>query len=138
MDNLAVIQAFSAAVLNGAPEAAARFVHRDFVVQQAASLPYGGTHRGIEAFYGMLGQMQRVWRDLRITPLGMLGDPSGEEFALRMLVEGQAHDGAPMSCEVLERWVVRDGKVAEIWPFYRDTAALAAQFGLECSGEFTK
>lgn len=138
MDKLAVIQAFSAAVLNGDSEAAARFAHSDFVVRQAASLPYGGTHRGLDAFYAMLARMQQVWRDLKITPLGTIGDPSGEEFALRMHVEGRAHDGALMSCEVFERWVVRDGKVAEIWPFYRDTAALAAQFGPECFGECTK
>ena len=138
MDSFAVIQAFSAAVLGGDREAAARFAHPDFVVQQAASLPYGGTHRGLDAFYAMLGQMQQAWRDLKITPLGVLGDPAGEEFALRMLVEGRAHNEAPIACEVFERWVLRDGKVAEIWPFYRDTAALSAQFGPECFGELNK
>lgn len=134
-DNLAVIQAFSEAVMGGDAEAVARLAHPEFVVQQAAGLPYGGTYRGLEAFYAMLGRMQEVWRELKITPLGTIGDPAGEEFALHMLVEGRAHDGAPMSSEVLERWIVRDGKVVEIWPFYRDTASLAKQFGPAFSGE---
>ena len=126
--NLAVIQSFSEAVMSGDAAAVARLAHPDFVVQQAAGLPYGGTHRGLDAFYAMLGRMQAVWRELKISPLGVVGHPSGEEIALHMLVEGRARDGAPMSSEVFERWVVRDGKVAEIWPFYRDTAALAQQF----------
>jgi uncharacterized protein len=132
-DNLAVIHAFSAAVLAGDAAEVARFAHADMVVEQAASLPYGGTHRGLDAFYAMLGRMQEVWRELKITPQGVIGDPAGEVFALHMLVEGRAHDGTPMASEVLERWIVRDGKVAEIWPFYRDTAVLAAQFGIAAS-----
>lgn len=136
-DNFAVIQAFSEAVMGGDGEAVARLAHPEFVVQQAAGLPYGGTHRGLDAFFAMLGHMQQVWRELKITPLGAIGDPAGEEFALHMLVEGRAHDGAPMSSEVFERWIVRDGKVAEISPFYRDTAALAVQFGPGCFGEPT-
>lgn len=133
-DNLAVIHAFSAAVTDGDGEAVARFAHPDLVVQQAAGLPYGGTHRGLDGFFAMLGQMQQAWRELKISPLGVIGDPSGEVFALHALVEGRAHDGPPMASEVFERWVVRDGKVAEIWPFYRDTAQLAQQFGPQPSG----
>ena len=134
-DNFAVIQAFSEAVLAGDAEAVARLAHADFVVQQAAGLPYGGTHRGLNGFFAMLARMQEVWRELKISPLGAIGDPAGHEFALRMMVEGRAHDGAPMACEVFERWIVRDGKVAEIWPFYRDTAALAEQFGCSFNGD---
>ncbi|MDE2597742.1 MAG: hypothetical protein KGL44_12790, partial [Sphingomonadales bacterium] len=89
-----------------------------------------GIHRGLDAFFAMLGHMQEVWRELKITPQGAIGDPAGEAFALSMLVEGRAHDGAPMACEVFERWIVRDGRVAEIRPFYRDTARLAVQFGI--------
>lgn len=110
-DNFAVIQAFSEAVLTGDGEAVARLAHPEFVVQQAAGLPSGGTHWGLEAFYAMLGRMQEVWRELKISPIAAMGDPAGEEFALHMLVAGRAHDGAPMSSEVLERWVIRDGKV---------------------------
>ena len=118
----------------GDVDAVARLAHPDFVVQQAAGLPYGGTHRGLEAFFAMLGRMQQVWRELNISLLGMIGDPAGEEFALHMLVEGRAHDGAPMASEVFECWTVRDGKVLEIAPFYRDTALLAQQFGPEIMG----
>jgi uncharacterized protein len=131
--NLAVIEAFSAAVMGGDAEAVARLAHADFLVEQAAGLPYGGTHRGLDGFYAMLGLMQQAWRELKITPLGTIGDPAGEEFALHMLVEGKAHDGAPMASEVFERWIVRDGKVAEIRPFYHDTARLAVQFGMPAS-----
>ena len=134
IDNVAVINAFSQAVMGGDAEAVQRLAHPDFVVQQAAGLPYGGTHRGLEAFFAMLGHMQQVWRELKISPQGIIGDPAGDEFALHMLVEGRAHDDAPMSCEVFERWIIRDGKVAEISPFYRDTAALAAQFGPDVMG----
>lgn len=126
--NLAVIEAFSAAVLAGDGEAAARLAHEDIVVQQADGLPYGGTHRGLGGFYAMLQSMQQAWRDLKIIPLGVIGDPAGNEFAIRARVEGLAHDGTLMACEVLERWVLRDGRIAEIWPFYRDTAALSRQF----------
>lgn len=130
ISNLAVIEAFSAAVMAGDAEAVSRLAHEEFLVEQAASLPYGGTHRGLAGFYAMLGQMQQAWRELKITPLGAIGDPAGEEFALHMLVEGKTHDDAPMASEVFERWIVRDGKVAEIRPFYHDTARLAAQFGM--------
>ena len=133
--NLAVIEAFSAAVLAGDGEAAARLAHEDIAVEQAAGLPYGGSHRGLPAFYAMLLVMQQAWRELKIIPLGVIGDPAGNEFAIRARVEGLASDGTPMISEVLERWVLRDGKIAEIWPFYRDTAALAGQFGPQADGE---
>jgi uncharacterized protein len=137
-NNFAIIQAFSEAVLNGDSAAVARLAHPDFVVHQAAGLPYGGIHKGLDAFYAMLGHMQRVWRDLKISLIGAIGDPAGDQFALHMMVEGRSADNKPMSSEVFERWVIRDGKVAEIWPFYHDTAALAAQFGTYQGGNSTQ
>lgn len=127
MDNLSIIKAFAAAGLAGDFEAMTHLMHLDFVVRQAPGLPYHGDHRGPEGFLAMFTTMQSAWRKLSISQIGVIGAPEGETFALHMRVEGVSERGEPICSEVFERWVVRDGKVAEIQPFYWDTAALAAQ-----------
>lgn len=127
MDNLAIIRAFAAAGLAGDVEAMVALMHPGFVVRQAPGLPYGGDHCGIDGFLAMFAAMQRAWRDMAISQIAVIGAPEGDTFALHMKVEGRSAAGDPISSEVFERWLVRDGKVAEIQPFYWDTAALSAR-----------
>ncbi len=127
MDNLAIIKAFAAAGLAGDIDTMTGLMHADFVVRQAPGLPYRGAHRGAGGFLAMFAAMQAAWRQLSLSQIGVIGAPEGDTFALHMRVEGISAQGEAISSEVFERWVVRDGKVAEIQPFYWDTAALAAQ-----------
>lgn len=129
VDNLAVIEAFSQAATQGDLEALADCMHPDFEIREAEGLPYCGVFRGLDGFLAMFRAMQQAWGDLGITHIATIGERDGEEFALHMRVDGIDASGAPVSSEVLERWVVRDGKVAAIVPFYWDTAALAARLG---------
>ena len=75
----------------------------------------------------MFAAMHGAWRALAISQIDVIGAPDAETFALHMQVDGLSANGSPISSEVFERWVVRDGKVAEIQPFYWDTASLATQ-----------
>lgn len=130
MNNLEVVQAFAVAVLGDDMERVAQLTHSDFVVFEAASLPYGGEHRGVEGFFAMFGAMHAAWRGIKVEPLGEIGESQGNVFAMHMLVKGRMENGKPMASEVFERWEVRDGKVAEIRPFYWDTAALIPQLAM--------
>lgn len=127
MDNSATIRRFAEAVLGGDLETAGQLLHPGFVLRQPPSLPYGGEHHGTAGFVAMLSGMQLAWRQLAIRQLDLIGDPTGETFALHMQVEGLTEAGEPLSSEVFERWVVRDGQIAGITPFYWDTAMLAGQ-----------
>lgn len=126
MNNLSIIHAFAEAGMAGDVPAMTALVHPEFVVKQAPGMPYGGEHRGMAGFLAMFAAMQRAWRDMKLHQIGVIGAPDGDTFALHMRVEGRAANGDPISSEVFERWLVRDGKIAEIQPFYWDTAALSA------------
>lgn len=128
-DNLAVIEAFSQAALSGDLEKLRTLLHPDFEVHEAASLPYGGVYRGLDGFLEMFAGMQAAWGGPEISQIGVIGERTGNQFALHMQVKGTAASGESITSEVFERWVVRDGMIAQIHPFYWDTALLAEQLG---------
>jgi ketosteroid isomerase-like protein len=71
--------------------------------------------------------MMAAWSDLDIRQTSIIGAPDGEEFAIHMEISGKSSvSGRPFSMQLLERWVVRGGKIVLIEPYYWDTALLAA------------
>jgi len=97
----------------------------DFLLRQADGLPYGGDYRGVEGWQRMLTRFAETWSSLVPTLVTVLGD--GPQFAVLVDVTVTARaTGRTLTTSVLEFWTMRDGKLAEIRPFYWDTAAVTA------------
>lgn len=96
----------------------------DIRVLEAASLPYGGEHVGLDAF---LALTRRVFRQLGVTEL-RVERIIGEEDLVVVLatIRGTPPGMAPFEMPITEIWQVRGGRIREIRPFYLDTHLLLA------------
>jgi len=131
-DALAVLQRFftaEAAYISASSSGAASFAELadclapEVVMHQAVSLPYGGQWRGPEGIEAFIKAMSDTWQSL-------------EFFEQRFIVDGDTvavHNrgrlcsrttGRAVDTEVVQIMTVRDGRIAEIRPFYLDTTAV--------------
>lgn len=113
--NLALARQLYDATGRGDWEAAAALLADDFVVIEADTLPYAGTYRGKNAL-----------RDLSVKVMSMLPAVGLEIHAMTAgddhvvgLLSIKLDDGEGI--RVAEVFRMRDGKVAEIVPYYFDT-----------------
>ncbi|MFF7419180.1 nuclear transport factor 2 family protein [Streptomyces smyrnaeus] len=103
----------------------APFFAPDVVLHQAAGLPYGGTwhgHAGMERFFL---EMSRVWESFDITDQEFLATGATMVVLSRIHARARA-TGREVVFPILQTINVRDGRIAEVRPFYWDTAAIAA------------
>ncbi|MBQ1120426.1 nuclear transport factor 2 family protein [Streptomyces sp. B15] len=103
----------------------APFFAPDVVLHQAAGLPYGGTwhgHAGMERFFL---EMSRVWESFDITDQEFLATGATMVVLSRIHARARA-TGREVVFPILQTINVRDGRIAEVRPFYWDTAAIAS------------
>jgi len=123
-ENVAVMKAIFAGAHAGDWPAVEALMHDDFVIVEAASMPYPGEFRGKDALQRVLGIVRDTWADLKITPQGMIS--GGDLVVVSVQLSGRSvRTGEAFDMPLLERWRVRDGKAVEVWPFYFDTGLLA-------------
>jgi uncharacterized protein len=106
-------------------EGVAKILHPDVVNPEAESLPYGGTHVGREAVLQLLAQIYSAV-DLGSVVIGdiLVNSERAAAFLEISFKSGDSADTQKMA--VVETFVIRDGLIAEIKPYYFDTAALVA------------
>ncbi|WP_435853266.1 nuclear transport factor 2 family protein [Streptomyces smyrnaeus] len=103
----------------------APFFAPDVVLHQADGLPYGGTwhgHAGMERFFL---EMSRVWESFDITHQEFVATGATPVVLSRIHARARA-TGREVVFPILQTITVRDGRIAEVRPFYWDTAAIAA------------
>lgn len=105
-------------------------LHPDFVVHEAAGLPYAGSFHGIEGWKQLTAGIRKAWKGLRVTTLGFPAE--GEDtVVVHLKLSGQGREtGIAFEMPVLELWRLQDGRLREITPFYWDTHAAALAAGL--------
>lgn len=97
----------------------------DVVMHQAAALPYGGTWHGHDGMTRFFLAMSETWETFEIGDQEFLA--TGETAVVRTQVHARARaTGRELAFPVLQTITVRDGRIAEVRPFYWDTAAIAA------------
>ncbi|WP_433544591.1 nuclear transport factor 2 family protein (plasmid) [Streptomyces sp. CA-294286] len=102
----------------------ARFFAPDVVLHQAAGLPYGGTWRGHAGIEGGVRAMAEVWELFEFVEQDFL--VTGETSVVLTRVRARARaTGRELSFPILQTLTVRDGRIAEVRPFYWDTWAIA-------------
>lgn len=104
--------------------------HPELVVEDPASLPFGGAYRGFAGLLDVAGKLFAAIEDCRIEPQAALGEPDGDEFVLRQRLTGRAaRTGKAIEMEILEHYRFKDGLLIGVRPFYWDTAALLELIG---------
>lgn len=126
MSHRAFCERFLSAMSAGDFAATSDMIDRDFVVQEAAGLPYAGTYRGIDGWRELSKAVLKTWADFKIRPLELLGE-TDNTLVVRFALSGRSRrTGTSFETTVLELWRFRDGRLCEIVPYYWDTHHLAA------------
>ena len=117
--NLAIQQRFVTAVFAGDVATLTELCAPDFVLEQAASMPYAGSYHGAEGFLkflGIFGETLEIEK-LETTRIYQADDPDWLvcEFDLRGVVKAT---GQTYETTMLERWQFRGGRVVRVKPHY--------------------
>ncbi|WP_437316791.1 nuclear transport factor 2 family protein [Sorangium sp. So ce385] len=125
LTNQQVIQSIYDAGKAGDFETVLSFMDPDLVIEEAESLPYGGTYRGPEGFRRLITRVFESVRTFHVEVDGMVADGDQVIVMLRLKLGLKGSD-REFETKVAEYWRLRDGKVIELRPFYWDTAALVS------------
>jgi ketosteroid isomerase-like protein len=128
-ENVAVVEQFEHAFVRGDMDEVLSLLTDDIVVHEAPSLPYPGDHRGHDGFLKLADAFLAVW-EIK-TPLDLDIIDAGEDRVIVLVkfdVEARA-TGRPLTLRLAEIYTVRDGKIADLDVYYRDTAAILEATG---------
>ncbi|WP_205698780.1 nuclear transport factor 2 family protein [Conexibacter sp. SYSU D00693] len=119
-----VVGDFLDAVAGANLERALALLAGDVTVHEPESLPYGGDHRGPDAFAAMLGQIAGAYR-VRLDghELHDAGDVVVAHVRCRMT---SRTTGRELDVPIIELYRVRDGRILALDAFPKDTAAMLA------------
>lgn len=94
------------------------------VLYQADALPYGGVWRGHDGMERFLLAMSRAWEVFDMVEQEFLA--TGETAVVLTQVHARARaTGKELDFPILQTLAVKEGRIAEVRPFYWDTAAIA-------------
>lgn len=97
-------------------------LHPDVVLREAASLPNGGVHRGLENVLQALSFVFETFEMSQLEVEDLIVD--GEKAVALVTLPFRSREGE--TSPVAEVWHVRDGRVVEVRPYYWDTSAITA------------
>ncbi len=103
----------------------APFFAPDVVLHQAESLPYGGVWRGHDGMEQFFGAMSQAWEAFEMVEQEFLSTAETAVVLTQVHVRARA-TGRELDFPILQTIRVVDGRIAEVRPFYWDTAAIAA------------
>jgi hypothetical protein len=96
----------------------------DFEIAEPASLPYGGVHKGIQAWLKMNETMGSLWKQ-KVWPQHAWDLPEEDLIILYSDMEWTARaTGRTVRFPAIELLRFRDGKVAHVEMFLQDTKAI--------------
>jgi ketosteroid isomerase-like protein len=102
----------------------------DTEIHEAASLPYGGVHKGVDSFPTLIGKVQEHFSGLKFTKHRIVA--SEDNVILWGVLElTSKKTGKPVAIRMVEIWTIVDGKTRKLDVIYGDTAAVlkAADLG---------
>jgi ketosteroid isomerase-like protein len=99
----------------------------DVALHQAEGLPYGGVWRGHEGIENFFLAMSRAWETFEMLEQTYLSETN--PLVVLTQVRARPRDSNQyLEFPILQTVTVEDDRITEIWPFYWDTAGLAAAF----------
>lgn len=103
---------------------AATYFDPDICIYEPTGLPYGGKYVGHAGFYDLFRRLSDSFDELSIPPSAIL-DAGPAVIAMTTLHGIAKATGIAVHMPLNEVFVVREGRIIEIRPFYWDTAAVA-------------
>jgi ketosteroid isomerase-like protein len=120
MTGIETLETLLAAMRRGDLATAATLIHPDIIVSEPDSLPYGGVHRGKQAFFEDVlgGILRRATLQLGETTVRDAGDV----IVAHMVLTFTAHDtGRSVTLPLVEIYTVDDGLITSIDVYPKDT-----------------
>jgi len=103
----------------------APFFAPDVVLHQAESLPYGGIWRGHDGMERFFAAMSQAWEEFDMVDQEFLST-SGTAVVLTRVHARARATRRELDFPILQTIRVVDGRIADVRPFYWDTAEIAA------------
>ena len=123
MDNRATLEAFVQAFIDGDSQRMRSYLAADVVLHEAAVLPYGGDHVGVEGFFSSLQTASSIF-DAEALKWELMD--AGDKVILHMLVRLTSHrTGKILEIPVVEIFTFRDGKIIDDDVYYKDASLVA-------------
>jgi ketosteroid isomerase-like protein len=97
----------------------------DVALHQADALPYGGTWRGHDGMERFFLAMSQTWEEFEMVDQEFLST-AGPAVVLTQVQARARATGREVDFPILQMIRVVDGRIAEVRPFYWDTAAIVA------------
>jgi ketosteroid isomerase-like protein len=117
------VRRFTAALAAGDVKTCLELLQPDNVFDEAAGLPFGGDYSGPEGFIRLLKDVGRLFEVKLSEP--QVSD-AGDRVLVRLTGTFTARaTGRTLETPVVDLYTVRDGKVAHVDVFYKDTRAMA-------------
>lgn len=125
IDSKDVIRRFLSAARQADGATMAALLHPEVEVLEAASLPFGGVHRGLEGFQALTRRVFTSFRETTVSVERMFEE--GETVVVEMRLSGRCKaSGEPFEMPILELWELQESRIRRITPFYYDTAKARA------------
>lgn len=123
MTNINVVEAFYEALRQSDYGRVDKLLDKDFVLEQAASLPYGGAFRGLEGIQEFFKMFFGVWQQFRSEEVVYFELDKERVLALSR-IKATARSGGEIDMPMAQIFKVKNQKLAEARPFYWDTVAV--------------
>ncbi|GAB4153088.1 MAG: hypothetical protein Tsb0016_25550 [Sphingomonadales bacterium] len=111
-------------------DGAAALLTDDFYIIEADDLPFAGRFEGKNALKDLFTQVMGIWDDPALV-LEDVAVSQNNAFGVVKLSATSKHSGERITMEIAERFILRDGKVAAIMPYYYDTGLVRRATGLD-------
>lgn len=123
--NVALVKRAYAGIFASDVEAFLAGFDDESLLIEAASLPYGGVHRGRRACLAALAGIGAAWREVRYE-IADYAVGAGTVIACGTFTASARTSGVAVSQPLLEIWTLAGGRVVRLEAIYGDTAALLA------------
>jgi ketosteroid isomerase-like protein len=108
-----------------------KYITKDTILHEATSLPWGGTMIGFDGWVHLNQNVAPVFD--KILPL--VGGSEATYYQrgnvvvreINMTIKASKEAPTPFAMGIIEKYTIRDGRIAQIDEFYADTASLIAR-----------
>ena len=126
--NINIIKTAYGELLKGNTDAFFAAVTEETEFHEAPSLPYAGVYRGLKEVKRGVNLMFNAWEDFTFQVLQY--GAGGDLVFVHVMISGIGRKtGKSFSMPIVEMWLLKDGKVVDVRPFYFDTARCVECFG---------
>ena len=115
---------FYEGVLGGDWDKVAASVQPDFIVAEAAGLPFGGDYKGVEGLQQMFADLVTNYFEDAAFELQAVFATDTQSVAHFRFTGKVRQSGVPFETEIIELADYQDGKISLVKPFYYDTKTL--------------